>query len=477
MTFYFYDLETSSGSPRGGRIMQFAGQRTNEKLEQIGEPDNILVKLADDVIPEPDAILVHRITPQTTLADGITEAEFSAYFHEKVAIANTVFVGFNNIRFDDEFMRFMCYRTFYDPYEWHWKDGKGRWDLLDAFRMMRALRPEGIEWPFTADGKPTVRLEELSKANKVAHENAHDALSDVLALIELARKFMTAQPKLFTYLLSVRDKKEIARLAGEQEPFVYTSGKYSSDYHKTSVVLPLFKHPRREATVVYDLRFDPSAWLSMTVEELVRHWIVRYGEDLERLPVKTMQHNRCPAVAPLSVLRNEDAAHRIGYNESFLKYASIIKAHPEFIEKVTTALDKIEHEQQTKLFETENNVDAQLYDGFWTEADRGEMRTIRMSDPHDFGELQSTVKNKRLREMMPLYKARNYPQLMTPEENEQWQAHKHAVFEKGGDKSVLMRASNRLQEIATTRTLSSEDEYLLAELQLYIESILPDFDS
>ena len=124
MTFYFYDLETSSGSPRTGRIMQFAGQRTNERLEIIGEPDNILVKLADDVIPEPDAILVHGITPQQTLSEGMSEAEFAAYFHEKLAIADTVFVGFNNIRFDDEFVRKMCYRTMYDPYQWQWKEGR-----------------------------------------------------------------------------------------------------------------------------------------------------------------------------------------------------------------------------------------------------------------------------------------------------------------------------------------------------------------
>ncbi|MDO8265493.1 MAG: exodeoxyribonuclease I, partial [Candidatus Saccharibacteria bacterium] len=225
MNFYFYDLETSSGSPRTGRVMQFAGQRTNEDLEPIGEPDNLLVKLADDILPEPDAILVHKITPQQTLSDGISEAEFAEFFYEKVALKDTVFVGYNNIRFDDEFMRAVCFRTFHDPYEWHWKDGRGRWDLLDAIRMMRALRPDGMEWPFI-DGKPTVKLEEMAKANGLLHENAHDALSDVLALIALASKFKNAQPKLFNYLLSARDKKGVAKIVEAGEPFVYTSGKY-----------------------------------------------------------------------------------------------------------------------------------------------------------------------------------------------------------------------------------------------------------
>ena len=56
--------------------MQFAGQRTDMELQPIGEPVNILVKMTDDALPSPSAINVTGITPQKTLMDGITEAEF-----------------------------------------------------------------------------------------------------------------------------------------------------------------------------------------------------------------------------------------------------------------------------------------------------------------------------------------------------------------------------------------------------------------
>lgn len=472
MTFYFYDLETSSGSPRSGRIMQFAGQRTNELLEPIGEPDNILVKLADDIIPEPDAILVHGITPQQTVRDGISEADFAAFFHEKVAQPHTIFVGFNNIRFDDEFMRYMSYRSFYDPYQWHWKDGRGRWDLLDAFRMMRALRPDGLVWPMTADGKPTVRLEELAKANKVVHENAHDALSDVLALIELARRFKQAQPKLFDYLVKTRDKKDVATIVESGSPFIYTSGKYASEYEKTTVVKTLLKHPRRDAAVVYDLRHDPSPWLQKSIDELVMHWSLRYGDEREPLPVKTIQYNRCPAVAPFLVL-DEKSKQRIGYDETFQKHADLIEDNPSFTERIAQALDILEKKQQTSL-PLESPVDEQLYDGFWVQQDQSEMLQIRMADPAEFDVLQAKVKNKRLREMMPLYKARNYPSILTTEEHDRWEAYRRNVFYRGGESSTVSKVSKRLEEIARTRSLTSRDEYLLSELQLYIESILPE---
>ena len=153
-SYFFYDLETSGIDPKISRIMQFAGQRTNENLEPIGEPINVLIKLAPDVLPDPDAIMITGITPQATLADGLTEAEFLKYFYEEVIKPDTIFMGFNSVRFDDEFMRYLHYRNFYDPYEWHWQNGCSRWDLLDVIRMTRALRPEGIEWPVDKDGKP-----------------------------------------------------------------------------------------------------------------------------------------------------------------------------------------------------------------------------------------------------------------------------------------------------------------------------------
>ena len=63
-SFFFYDLETSGINPREDRIMQFAGQRTNLDLEPIGEPVNILIKLSNDTLPSPEAIIVTHILPQ-----------------------------------------------------------------------------------------------------------------------------------------------------------------------------------------------------------------------------------------------------------------------------------------------------------------------------------------------------------------------------------------------------------------------------
>ncbi len=451
--------------------MQFAGQRTDENLKPVGEPDNILVKLADDVLPEPDAILVHGITPQKTLEEGLTEAEFVKYFQENISLGGTVFVGFNNIRFDDEFMRRICYRTFYDPYQWHWLDGRSRWDVLDPIRMMRALRPEGLKWP-EVDGKASVRLELMARENGLLHENAHDALSDVVALIELTQKFQSAQPKLFSYLLQTRDKKKVAKLVLSGDPFVYTSGKYSSEFEKTTVVQTLLKHPRRDSAVVYDLRSNPTEWLNKSVEELVEHWQVKYGDDKKPLPVKVLQFNHCPAIAPVSVL-DEDSKKRIKLDvEAIEDNQKILSENPGFIERIADALDSIENKRQTSL-DLETPVDDQMYDGFWGESDQKELAQVRMAKSEDLNSLGVKIKNKRIREMIPLYIARNYPKFMGPEQIELWENHKRKVFYGGKDASVYSRFSRRMEELKAVRT-DKDSEYLLTELQLYVESILPE---
>ena len=185
--FYFYDLETSGLDPRYDRIMQFAGQRTDLDLNPIGDPDNFFIKISEDTLPSPDALMVTGITPQITLDEGLTEAEAAKKIYNEIFTPDTTIVGFNNVRFDDEFIRHLMWRNFYDPYEWSWKDGRSRWDLLDVVRMTRALRPDGINWPFDKDNKPTNRLELITSLNGLNHYKAHDALSDVMALIDVAK--------------------------------------------------------------------------------------------------------------------------------------------------------------------------------------------------------------------------------------------------------------------------------------------------
>ncbi len=481
-SFFFYDLETSGINARTSRIMQFAGQRTDLDLNPIGEPYNILIKLSDDVLPDPDAILLTGITPQQTLQDGITEAEFCKLFMEEISVPGTCFLGYNTIRFDDEFMRFLLYRNFYDPYAWQWKDGNSRWDLLDVTRMMRALRPEGINWPFTAEGVCTNKLELMTKENNLMHDAAHDALSDVTATIAVAKLVRDKQPKMFDYLFSIRNKNDVSKLVLSGQPFVYSSGRYPSEFIKTTVAVHIGMHPSSQNALVYDLRHDPTPFLKMTVEELVDAW--RYTKDREsiRLPVKGLQFNRAPAIAPLSVL-DDESKKRIQLDTTTVeKHLAILKSGAGFYDKVAKAAEQMNLERdkrqavQFRAQAAARNPDEQLYDKFIPDQDRAKATSLLKAQPAEISSFASSFSDERLKNLVPLYKARNYPKFLTDEERSAWETHREHALVEGGTGSRLAQFGARLQELGQSET-DEQKQYLLEELRLYAESIVPTLEN
>ncbi|MGZ6004937.1 MAG: exodeoxyribonuclease I [Candidatus Saccharimonadales bacterium] len=476
MTFYFYDLETTGFNPHEGRIMQFAGQRTDMQLKPIGKADNMLIKLSDDILPDPDAVLITGITPQKTLQDGLTEADFCQYFADKINQAGTIFVGYNNIRFDDEFMRHLFYRNFYDAYEWQWQDNNSRWDLLDVVRMTRALRPAGINWPYASDGSPSNQLGLLTSVNKLDHLNAHDALSDVQATIALAGLLQEKQPKLFKFMLDMRAKQAVAKLVSQPQPFVYTSGKYPSQFEKTTVVAKIAEPPRGDGVLVYDLRFDPADHAKLSIEQMVKAWRNRDPAEGPILPVKTLKFNRCPAVAPLNVL-DKDSQSRLQLDLKIIE-ANLQKLRQmkEWPEKLLKVLDQLDRERQDRLLPDEQDVDNQLYNGFFDRGDKQAMRVIRSAQPDELSQLAASLKDNRLQALLPLYKARNYKQALSHEELVNWEKYRSIRLLTGGQNSRLAKYLSRVEELKQLPKQSKQAIYLLTELELYGQSIMPELN-
>ena len=476
-SLYFYDLETSGIDPKQARVMQFAGQRVDLDLNAIGEPHNIIIALNEDILPDPEAILITGITPQQTLEEGITEVEFMKIFDEEIAVPGTIMVGFNSIRFDDVFMRFMRYRNFYDAYSWQWKDDRSKWDLLDVVRMTRALRPKGINWPVDKTGKATNRLELLTVENGLDHAKAHDALSDVEATISLARLLREKQPKLFDYLLSIRDKKVVSKLLHSNDPYVYTAGRVSSDNEKTTVVRTIAEVQQKSAVLAYDLRVDPEPFFDMTEEQILEAWqwkaIEDRTEDDIRLPIFEIALNQCPAVAPLATL-DQDSQERIHLDiELVLKNKKKLASATEFVNRVLTAHGKRTQQQLQHFKSKSTDADGQLYSGFIGNDDQTTMTKVRNAQPKELYSYSDKLRDKRLQQLLPLYKARNFPLTLTDEERSQWEAHKNKKLFEGGDNSQLAKYFMKLQEISTRPGLTVAQQHLLEDLQLYGQSLMP----
>lgn len=466
-TYFFYDLETSGLSGRDARIMQFAGIRTTTELEPIGEPYNILVKLSEDTLPSPEAIIVTGITPQQTQVDGLTEAEFAKFLYEEIFTPDTTTIGFNSIRFDDEFIRYLFWRNFYDPYEWSWKDGRSRWDMLDVIRLTRALRPEGIKWPVDKDGKATNRLELLTKENGIDHFKAHDALSDVEALIATTRLIKEKQPELFSYLLKMRDKNEIKKLVSLEykQPFVYASGRYDNEYNKTTVAFPLTAGANGNV-VVYDLRYDPTPFIDMSakdLEALLRApYEARQKDDFQKLPTKELQYNRCPAVAPVGVLENGEGWGKISLDLATVeKHKKILLGAPHFAENIRTVF------QAKKAFATSNDPEGQLYDSFVGDKDKIRIEAVRNASQSELADFHPSFDDERLPELLLHYKARSFPSVLSEDEAQAWEA-----WRANRVKAQLPPFIASLRKLATSAK-TEQEQFVLSELQLWAESIVP----
>ena len=436
-SFFFYDLETSGLNPREDRIMQFAGQRTTLDLEPIGDPVNVLVKMTNDALPSPAAIMVTKITPQDTLRDGMSEAEFCKYVTDEIFTPNTIALGYNTVRFDDEFMRATLWRNFYDPYEWQWKDGRSRWDMLDVVRLTRALRPEGINWPLTEDGKPTNRLELLTKLNGLSHEHAHDALSEVYATIAVAKMLKEKQPKLFDFLFKMREKNAVKKLVNldNKQPFVYASGRYSSEFNKTTVAFPLTSG-RNGNVLVYDLRYPLDGSYDFPV-------------------VKELCFNKCPAVAPLSVLDNNDGWEKISLTrEQIEQNLKTLLDHPEFAEAMRSQYEN--RPEYPKAPEPEMAI----YDGFLNDRDKYKVANVRNADEQKLADFHPEFDDERLPELLLHYKGRNYPKSLSESEAKKWENFRKSRLER--------QAAKFLEEL---NKFYEKDEFIGEELKLYFESL------
>ncbi|MFJ5338243.1 exodeoxyribonuclease I [Pectobacterium sp. CHL-2024] len=457
-TFFIHDYETFGKHPARDRPAQFAGVRTDMDFNIIGEPLVIYCRPADDYLPEPEAVMITGITPQVALAKGVNEAEFARQIHDAFSVPGTCIMGYNNIRFDDEVSRNLFYRNFYDPYAYSWQNGNSRWDLLDALRACYALRPEGIVWPENDDGLPSFRLEHLTKANGISHEQAHDAMSDVYATIAMAKLFKQAQPKLFEYLFPLRNKNKISALIDipQMKPLVHVSGMFGAARSNTSWVVPLAWHPdNRNAVIMCDLAGDMTPLLELDSAALRERLYTRRDAleaDQSAVPLKLVHINKCPVLAPANTLRPEDA-ERLGIDrQRCLDNLALLRSNASVREKV------VELFAEAPAFTASDDVDLRLYDGFFGDADRMAMKIIQETAPQNLPALDLTFADNRLEPLLFRYRARNFPGTLDDREQQRWLQHRRAVF-------TPERLQDYLSELSNLYQLHEDDKEKMAQLK------------
>ncbi|MEM6707238.1 MAG: exodeoxyribonuclease I [Pseudomonadota bacterium] len=453
-SFYWYDLETSGTDPKWDRIVQFAGCRTNLDLEPIDEPFVTYVRLPDDVLPNPDAALVTGITPQQTLDQGVYEWEAVDAIHRRLSVPGTCALGYNSLRFDDEFMRYALYRNFRDPYTREWQNGNSRWDLIDLVRATGALRREGINWPTDDDGLPVYKLEALTAANGIEHGDAHDAMADVRATLAMARLIKTHQPKLFEFHFKLRHKRQVRK---QLEPLgekiaVHVSGMYPRERFGCAPVLSLCQHPTNtNAIIVVDLLGDIEPLLELDAEALAERLM---GDDPAARPgLKEVRLNRCPFVAPLSVLGADNLDHlNIDLNR--------VREQAQRLQRADLGrkISRVYARRQSRFAAKGSAPDpeAALYDGFLKDDDRSRCESFRSQvaegdyDPLDFDDPRLFTLAERLR-------ARRFPESLAEDELQGWRTFvANKLYQADAPWLTLPKLEARIAELRDTEGQATE---------------------
>ena len=484
-TFLWHDYETFGLNTRRDRPSQFAGIRTDADLNEIGEPVMIYCQPANDYLPDPGSCLITGITPQHCLEKGLPEHAFAAQIESLLAQPGTIGVGYNTIRFDDEVTRHLFWRNLLDPYGREWQNDCGRWDILDVVRMAYALRPEGISWPRKPDERqpgdpgatrPSFKLEDLARANGLLHEAAHDALSDVRATIALARLIKTAQPKLFDFCLGLHKKDRVAAELGlpaspqTAQPFLHVSGMFPPERGCTAVMWPLATHPsNKNELLAWDLAHDPSELPLLDVATLRLRLFSKttdLPEGVQRLPLKSVHLNKSPMVVRKLQTLSPGMAQQWGIDlEAALANAEKARALPD--------MSAIWPEVFSRPPAALPDVDEDLYGGFVGHADRKRLNQLRAQSPAELAVSRVGFDDDRLSELLFRYRARNFPDTLSSQEAERWEAHRAARLLDGecGARNLdaLFAEIDTLAETADER-----GEAVLGALYDYAEMIAPE---
>lgn len=469
MSFLFYDLETTGLDRAFDQILRFGSVRTDDDLEEIDRTE-IRVRLREDVVPAPDALLTHRIGVEAARSEGLTELEAVRRIHELVNEPGTTSVGYNSLGFDDEFLRFSFYRNLLPPYTHQWKNGCGRMDLYPMAVAYYLAGSDVVEWP-REEERVRLRLEDLDAANDLSDGRAHSAMGDAAASWSLARRFRRER-ELWDRLVRHFDKRwdegNYERLPAfgvgraDYRVGLLVGGSFGWDRGFRRPVLALGRH-RVYSNQTRWLALDGGRfeeWGEEGVEEEASVYTKKFGQpDL----LFGVGRDELVGLEP----------ERRGLANENLKW---LRSRPELLERLA---DRYAGEAYDEVADVD--VDAGLYVGeFWSDRSRRRCQAFHeASGPGEMWASASRFEREDLRALAERVLFRNFAPTTLPEEvREAALAYGRRVRGEGGEvirdfrDRVRRTPSEALAAIEERResVTGAEDRRLLEELEAYLRS-------
>jgi exodeoxyribonuclease-1 len=396
-TYLFYDIETTGLNKAFDQVLHFAAIRTDLELNEIERYD-LKVKLNIDVVPFPEAMLIHQMK-LSDIAEGVSEYEAIKKIHQWMNEPGTISLGYNTLQFDDEFLRFSFFRNLLPPYTHQYANQCGRMDIYPMAVMYYLFKKEVLAWP-EIDGQISLKLEHLNQANHFVQERSHHAMVDVEATIMLAKQFMK-DPKMWDYLCGYFNKNEdqsrLRKVNSETALMIW--GKFGYKQLYQSQVEYLGEHAYYKNQFLF-LRLDDKDFsLATNQTDIIEQTFVvkkKLGEPGFLLPFSD-RHTRYLDV------------ERLGLANANKKW---LHDNPELFKQLVAY-----HVNYTYPEIPNVDVDASLYlGGFWNPVESNLCTEFHVANPDEKSKIIQKIKNPRLYSLAVRVLGRHFPEALSLEQ-------------------------------------------------------------
>ncbi len=367
MKYVFYDTETTGLNAAFDQMLQFAAIEVDEDLNEVSSI-NIRCRILPYILPSPGALVVTRVSPDMLTSSNHSYLEMVQQIREWIgARSPAMIIGHNSIKFDESFLRQAFYQTLHPVYLTN-TNGNCRGDTMRMAQAASIFAPSKISVPLSDKGKPTFRLGPLTRANNIEfdEDDAHDALADVKATVELARLLRRDVPDIWEQMALNATKKTALEFMKRNNVFCAAESNFGN--HSCHLVSAISASDDGRMAV-FDMAHAPAAYFEASVNE-----IIELMKGPNRI-IRTIAANKQPMIFDTN----------IGYTlldtaqfpkDVLVKHVQEIRAATEFRSRVAEALAQYYEDQ-----EPSEHIEEHIYKGFPSRNDAQLMEQFHRS-PH-----------------------------------------------------------------------------------------------
>ena len=369
MNFVFYDLETTGRNATWDQILQVGAILVDSNFKEIDRFEE-RCRLRLGLIPEPGALIVNKTSVEMLNNVNLSHYELIKKIQDVFSKwSPAIFIGYNTIGFDEEFLRKTFFKLLLEPYTTQF-NGNKRADVLGMARTSKFYYPECINVGMNEKGNQVFKLDVLTQLNEINH-NAHDAMGDVEATIEIAKILKNKAQNVWDSGLSNSNKVEVDSFLLKNDIVCmdeYFFGKFNS-YVVSYVCKNKFNYPQ-----CFDLIHDPIDYFDLSIKDL------KAKMKLRPKLIREIKNNKNPVLLGQNYVEKITAYKLIGL-DILKERAEQIKNNNDFKNKIQTIL--IEENEEKQMFKSQDDVEPEdsLYiGGFPDNSDKSKMLKFQKAD-------------------------------------------------------------------------------------------------